>query len=261
MESDRAWARAAIMRAAAERRGRADGASAAGWTGWRDCGVPAITGVDTRALVRHIRGAGAMRGGVFGGRGARAEAPRARRRRAADGRRRTSCARSRPQQVTRHGDGDGPADRRDRHRHQGLDRAPPRRARRARRAAPRAHERRRAAGRGRRRDLPGQRPGRPRRARLRRRDACASWSAASRCSASASATSCCAGPSAWRPSSCPFGHRGANHPVKDLRDRPHRDHLAEPRLRGARARRRRARRGRRAGALGDRLRRRRARPT
>ena len=30
----------------------------------------------------------------------------------------------------------------------------------------------------------------------------------------------------------PFGHRGANHPVKDLRDRPDRDHLAEPRLRG-----------------------------
>ena len=31
---------------------------------------------------------------------------------------------------------------------------------------------------------------------------------------------------AWRRSSCPFGHRGANHPVKDLRDRPDRDHLA-----------------------------------
>ena len=30
-----------------------------------DCGVPAITGVDTRALVRHIRDAGAMRGGIF----------------------------------------------------------------------------------------------------------------------------------------------------------------------------------------------------
>ena len=45
----------------------------------------------------------------------------------------------------------------------------------------------------------------------------ASWSAASRCSASASATSCSAAPSAWRRSSCPFGHRGANHPVKDLR--------------------------------------------
>ena len=37
-----------------------------GWLGWlRDCGIPAISGVDTRALVRHIRDAGAMRGGVF----------------------------------------------------------------------------------------------------------------------------------------------------------------------------------------------------
>ena len=48
--------------------------SAAGWTGWRDCGVPAITGVDTRALVRHIRTAGAMRGGVFPAAMAEAEA-------------------------------------------------------------------------------------------------------------------------------------------------------------------------------------------
>jgi carbamoyl-phosphate synthase small subunit len=31
-----------------------------------DCGIPAITDLDTRALVRHIRDAGAMRGGVFG---------------------------------------------------------------------------------------------------------------------------------------------------------------------------------------------------
>ena len=37
-----------------------------GWLDWlRDCGVPAISGVDTRALVRHIRDAGAMRGGIF----------------------------------------------------------------------------------------------------------------------------------------------------------------------------------------------------
>ena len=37
--------------------------------------------------------------------------------------------------------------------------------------------------------------------------------AAGRSSASASATSCSAGRSASRPSSCRFGHRGANHPV------------------------------------------------
>ena len=38
-----------------------------GWLDWlRANGVPGISGVDTRALVRHIRDAGAMRGGIFG---------------------------------------------------------------------------------------------------------------------------------------------------------------------------------------------------
>jgi carbamoyl-phosphate synthase small subunit len=66
MESDRAWARAAIMREA----GNGEDAPTAerGWLDWlTDCGVAAISGVDTRALVRHIREAGAMRGGVFPG--------------------------------------------------------------------------------------------------------------------------------------------------------------------------------------------------
>jgi carbamoyl-phosphate synthase small subunit len=64
MESDRVWARAAIMRAATNAED-APGAER-GWLDWlTDCGVPAITDVDTRALVRHIRSAGAMRGGVF----------------------------------------------------------------------------------------------------------------------------------------------------------------------------------------------------
>jgi len=37
-----------------------------GWCDWlQDCGIPAISEVDTRALVRHIRDAGSMRGGVF----------------------------------------------------------------------------------------------------------------------------------------------------------------------------------------------------
>lgn len=64
MESERPWARAAIMREACNRE---DAPSAeAGWLDWlTDCGVMWITGVDTRALVRHIRHAGAMRGGVF----------------------------------------------------------------------------------------------------------------------------------------------------------------------------------------------------
>jgi carbamoyl-phosphate synthase small subunit len=64
MESDRIHARAAIMRAAVDRED-APGAER-GWLSWlTDCGIPAITDLDTRALVRHIRDAGAMRGGVF----------------------------------------------------------------------------------------------------------------------------------------------------------------------------------------------------
>jgi len=64
MESERVWARAAIMRAATNTED-APGAER-GWLDWlADCGVPAITGVDTRALVRHVRSAGAMRGGLF----------------------------------------------------------------------------------------------------------------------------------------------------------------------------------------------------
>src|SRR4029079_8371643 len=67
MESDRVHARAAIMRAAVDREdvgGR--GGIRRGWLSWlTDCGVPGITEVDTRALVRHIRDKGAMRGGVF----------------------------------------------------------------------------------------------------------------------------------------------------------------------------------------------------
>ncbi|HET8976297.1 MAG TPA: glutamine-hydrolyzing carbamoyl-phosphate synthase small subunit [Solirubrobacterales bacterium] len=64
MESDRVHTRAVIMRDA---KNGEDAASAeGGWLDWlRDCGVPAITGVDTRALVRRIRDRGAMRGGVF----------------------------------------------------------------------------------------------------------------------------------------------------------------------------------------------------
>jgi len=66
MESDRVWARAVIMREALD---AADAPSAqGGWLTWlRERGIPAISGVDTRALVRHIRDAGSMRGGIFPG--------------------------------------------------------------------------------------------------------------------------------------------------------------------------------------------------
>jgi carbamoyl-phosphate synthase small subunit len=64
MESDRIHARAVIMREGIDREDapHAEG----GWLTWlADCGIPALSGVDTRALVRHIRDRGAMRGGVF----------------------------------------------------------------------------------------------------------------------------------------------------------------------------------------------------
>jgi carbamoyl-phosphate synthase small subunit len=64
MESDRIHARGAIMRDA---KNREDSATAeGGWLDWLgDCGVVGISGVDTRALVRHIRDRGAMRAGIF----------------------------------------------------------------------------------------------------------------------------------------------------------------------------------------------------
>ena len=64
MESDRIHAAGAIMREA----GNATDAPSAeqGWLDWLAAnGVPGISGVDTRALVRHIRDEGSMRGGIF----------------------------------------------------------------------------------------------------------------------------------------------------------------------------------------------------
>jgi carbamoyl-phosphate synthase small subunit len=107
MESDRVWARGAIMRAACNRE---DAPSAErGWLDWlADCGVAGITGVDTRALVRHIRQAGAMRGGIFTGatpeREARelieAEPPMSGQ---------DLAGVVSPREVSRHGEGDGPS--------------------------------------------------------------------------------------------------------------------------------------------------------
>jgi carbamoyl-phosphate synthase small subunit len=73
MESDRIHARAVVMREGVDRED-APGAEG-GWLTWlNDCGVPALSGVDTRALVLHIRDKGAMRGGVFPGEMAESEA-------------------------------------------------------------------------------------------------------------------------------------------------------------------------------------------
>jgi carbamoyl-phosphate synthase small subunit len=76
MESDRVHARAAIMRAGVDHDDAGGGGRVeAGWLTWlRDCGITGITDVDTRALVRHIRDAGAMRGGVFPARMTRQQA-------------------------------------------------------------------------------------------------------------------------------------------------------------------------------------------
>lgn len=65
MESGRVHAAGAIMGSSTDvvTSPRAEG----GWESWlRANGVAGIAGVDTRALVRHIREQGAMRGGVFG---------------------------------------------------------------------------------------------------------------------------------------------------------------------------------------------------
>jgi carbamoyl-phosphate synthase small subunit len=106
MESERAWARAAIMREACNLE---DAPSAErGWLDWlSDCGVPAISGVDTRSLVKHIREAGSMRGGVFTGEISEREAadliaaepPMAGQ---------DLAGIVTPREVTRHGAGDGP---------------------------------------------------------------------------------------------------------------------------------------------------------
>jgi carbamoyl-phosphate synthase small subunit len=72
-ESDRVHARAVIMREGVDREDAPNAES--GWLTWlADCGVPALSGVDTRALVRNIRDKGSMRGGVFPGEMSESEA-------------------------------------------------------------------------------------------------------------------------------------------------------------------------------------------
>jgi len=64
MESEVVHARGVVMRDA--KNGEDVSTAEGGWLDWlRDCGVPGVSGVDTRALVRHLRDKGAMRGGIF----------------------------------------------------------------------------------------------------------------------------------------------------------------------------------------------------
>ena len=261
MESDRVHARAAIMRAAVDR-DDAPGAQS-GWLRWLvDAGVPAITDLDTRALVRHIRDAGAMRGGLFP-----ASVGEARARDLIEAEP-SMTGRDLAREVTpaepvvsrATGSRPRPADRDDRHRRQALDRRKPEQ----RGATVELHPCTASPG-----ELLANRPdamflangpGDPARAGLHRRDRCASSSASSRYTGSASDTSCCAGRSDCETYKLPFGHHGANHPVKDLTtgrteitSQNHGFAVLGPD--GAADDRR-----RRAGPLGDRLRRRRAEP-
>ena len=259
MESDRVHARAAIMREAINRED-APGAEG-GWLDWlRDCGVPAITGVDTRALVRHIRDAGAMRGGVFPAEMAEAEA------RALIAAEPPMAGLDLAREVT-------PAEP-DRSGTAATARGSPR-------STPASSPRSCAtcASAARRVEL---HPCTTTAEELLARDPDAFFLAngpgdpaalgyivdtVRGLVGSSPVFGICLGHQLLCRAvgldtfKLPFGHRGANHPVKDLTTGRIEITAPEPRLRRPRPRRRAHDRGRRAGALGDRLRRRRADPS
>ena len=201
MESDRVHARGVIMRDA--KNGEDAATAEGGWLDWlRDCGVPAITGVDTRALVRHIRDRGAMRGGIFPAETPRGRGARARRRRALDGRRRPrphrdpAASRSSSTATARTSSASTPGSsssivRQLRERGCRVTLLP------CDRLAPRRSSPRTPTS-----SSSPTAPATPAPSTTSSRTS-ASWSARSRSSASASATSCSAARSASRPSSCP----------------------------------------------------------
>ena len=217
MESDRVWARA---RRSCARRSTArtrPTPSAAGWTGCATAASRRSPG-STRAR-SSATSATRARCAAASSRRAIAEA-QARERVAAEP---PMAGRDLAREVTpRAGDGPRrrrrrPADPRHRHRHQGLDRAQARRPRRAGHAAP-LHRRRadELLATRRRRVLPGQRPGRPGRAGLRRRRRCASSSARRPVWGICLGHQLLCQAVGLETYKLPFGHRGANHPVKDL---------------------------------------------
>ena len=222
------------MRAAVDRED-APGAEQ-GWLSWlTDCGIPAITDLDTRALVRHIRDQGAMRGGLFPAAIAESEARELIERRALDDRPRPrprgDARASRPCSAT-----ERPSGPRIAMIDTGVKLSIVRNLRAAgrdRRAAP-MHRRRRGADRQRpRRDLPRQRPRRPGRARLHRRDRPGARRQAAR-------VRDLPRPSAALPRGRPRHLQAAVRPPRRQPsgqgpdDRADRDHEPEPRLRGAR---------------------------
>ena len=237
MESDRVHARGVIMR---EGKNGEDAASAeGGWLDWlRDCGIPAIGGVDTRALVRHIRDRGAMRGGIFPAELTEAEARElVEAEPSMDG---ADFAKEVTPGEPIEFEGDGPARGRHRHRdqahhHQAAPRAglPDDAAalRQLGRGGPRARPRP---------GLPRQRPRRPGRPRLRRRER-------PRGGRQEAGGRHLPRPPAALPRRRPRDLQAPLRPPRRQpsgqgpRDRPDRHHLAEPRLRGQRARAARAR--------------------
>ncbi len=256
MESDAIHARGVVMRAAVN---HADAPGAeSGWLDWlRREEIPALTGVDTRAVVRYLRDRGSMRGGIFPAdmdeatamEHVQAETPMS----GLDLAREVT-----PSEAIVLGEGnDGPRiiaidtgikgsivrnllDRGAR-----VELHPCTAS-----AADLARARRR-------RLLPGQRPGRPGGAGLRRRHA-------ARAGGHQADVRHLPGPPAAVPRGRPGDVQAAFRPPRRQPpgqgpgDRHGGDHLPEPRLRGRRAGRRAPPRHRRAGALGDRLRRRRS---
>ena len=252
MESDRIHAAGAIMRAAVDY-DDAPGAEQ-GWLNWlRDNGIPGITGVDTRALVRHIRSEGSMRGGIFAD---DVQVSEARERIDAEpsmvGRdlaREVTIAAPRTYARRRR----RPADRRPRHRHQALDHPQLHAARRDARDLPVHDLRGRAAGDRPGRLLPRPRPRRPGRARLHRREHphAAGHQAGVRHLPRPPAA--VAGPRAWRPSS---SRSATAAPTTRSRTSGPAGSRSPPRTTASRSRGKPGRRGH-----GDRLRPRRSSPT
>ena len=235
-ESARAHARAVVARELTNY--RYNRASSGTWLEWlADHGVLAVSGVDTRALTRHLRDQGALRGVVStdGGdvKSLRAAARSLPAMTGLDLAGKVTCealATRRPATGRR-----ALPRRRPRLRRQALDARLPRGARHARHRRARTDERPRgpqaAAG----RRLPLERPRRPGGGDYAVKTV-QRLLGKTPSSASASATSCSPSRSGWRTYKLKFGHRGANHPVKDLRDRRDRDHDPEPRLRRGRRR-------------------------